>query len=157
MLIALDNGTTASIAVFKDDKAVVFQRVPVRSQQNYTKKKQKITRIDWRKLEALLTPYVGARVIMEKPVTNGFAKAVVSGARAFESTLCILERLGLDDLQVVDSKEWQREIMPGIRGRDNLKAYSEQIGIKYYPEFKKQIEKHGDADSLLMGRWALGK
>jgi len=70
VLIALDNGTTASIAVFKDDKAVVFQKVPVRSQQNYTKKKQKITRIDWRKLEALLTPYVGARVIIEKPVTN---------------------------------------------------------------------------------------
>lgn len=71
-------------------------------------------------------------------------------ARALESTLVVLDLLGLD-YRFVDSKEWQSIMLPkGIIGRDELKKSSFEVGKKLFPttKFKK------DADSLLMAQWA---
>ncbi len=90
-------------------------------------------------------------VLLERPYCNpaGFNASLLA-ARALESTLVVLDLLGLE-YRFVDSKEWQSIMLPkGIIGRDELKKASYDVGKKLFAttKFKK------DADSLLMAQWA---
>ena len=53
----------------------------------------------------------------------------------------------------VDSKEWQKVMLPkGVKGSEELKKSSLDIGNRLFPQFEEN--KHKDRDSLLMAEWA---
>lgn len=156
--ISVDNGASGSFSILDTENSiVVFDHIPITKAQNYTKKKQNISRIDHIKFESVLLPYKDrpdVLCLIERPMTNAMrVMATISGARAFESVLCITERLKLS-VEIVDSKQWQSKMLPIGLKREELKKASQDIGIRMYPQFKDKIEKHKDADSLLMAEWA---
>lgn len=160
MIIGIDNGVTGTIAILSL-KYQHFGKIKTTVGQDYTKKKQNISRVDSRWMFDLIS---GARVdagvqsnevfiLMERPLKNpGMFQASISGARAFEAELIVIERLSAG-WQCVDSKEWQRIMLPTGCEKDQLKPASRDIGIRLFPQFTDAIQKHGDADSLLMAEW----
>ena len=82
--------------------------------------------------------------------------ASVSAIRALEATLIIVELLEIPYIYV-DSKEWQRELLPkGCKG-DALKTASKDIGCRLFPQHKELIIKHKDADGILMAEYCRRK
>lgn len=156
--IGIDNGVSGSIAIIRDGTAL-FSPVPVKKEQNYTKAKGFITRIDVVALEVALRMWVGdersnVRVFLERPMVNPTRfKATTSALRALEATLICLERLHFS-LEYVDSKQWQKTLLPKDCSGPELKVASKDIGVRLFPELADAIRKHGDADSLLIAEWA---
>jgi hypothetical protein len=156
VIIGWDNGCTGSISILSKDLGICeFFETPKKTEQSYTKKKQNISRIDHTTLRDLLFPYAGnAIAIVERPLVNpGMFKATISGVRALEATLVVLEELGIA-IQYIDSKQWQQSLLPkGIKGSTELKKASRDIGCRLFPQHEKLIKKHKDADGLLIGEY----
>lgn len=155
--IGIDNGVTGSLAMV-DGAVSLFVPIPVKTEQNYTKAKASITRVDVFALEDILRVWIsgrsGVRVFLERPMVNpGRFKATTSALRALEATLVCLERLGLS-LEYVDSKQWQSVLLPKKCSGPELKTVSKDIGVRLFPSLEDAIRKHGDADSLLIAEWA---
>lgn len=151
--IGIDNGTSGSIAILDGLNDAVFLPTPTISEQSYTKAKKIITRVDSLRLMAILKPYTGAMVILERPMINpGRFAASMSAMRALEATLIVIESLGLARMYV-DSKQWQKELLPkGVTGPE-LKKASVDIGCRLFPSLAEAIRKHGDADGLLIAEY----
>lgn len=156
VVCSLDNGISGSIAILSKDLSICeFYQTPSKTEQSYTKKKQNISRIDHVALYKLLEPYKGnAIAVLERPLVNpGMFKATLSGIRALEATLIVLELLGIG-VQMEDSHKWQHAMLPkGTKGRAELKKASKDIGIRLFPQHTDMIKRHKDADSLLMGEY----
>ncbi len=152
--VGIDNGVTGSIGVV--GRGTTFALTPVRKEQSYTKKKQMISRVDVLEMQRLLLESIGDEclVILERPLVNPqMFKATMSAIRCLEATLTILESLQIP-YEYVDSKQWQKALLPqGCKGKE-LKDASRDIGIRLFPQFEEEIRKHGDADGLLMAEWA---
>lgn len=155
--IGIDNGVSGTIGVIEPNY-VTFIQTPVKSEQNYTKTKGNVTRIDGVVLMEYLNGLSSCMVLIERPMVNPKRfKATTSALRALEATLVVLEALQLP-YQYIDSKEWQRELLPkGVKGSDELKKASKDIGIRLFPKHKELIEKHGDADGLLIAEYCKRK
>jgi len=100
-------------------------------------------------------PYDRIRAFIERPYMNpkGF-KATASALRCLEATLISIERAAGLSYEYIDSKQWQKVMLPkGCKGPD-LKTTSRDIGCRLFPEHTKVIRKHKDADSLLIAEWA---
>jgi hypothetical protein len=161
--IGIDNGVTGSIGIITNDNIVYFEKTPIKKEQSYTKKKQNITRINGYFLTGLLrflspkkniTPVF---CLIERPMINpGRWKASMSAIRCLEATLIILEHLEIP-FQYIDSKEWQKEMLPSGLKKEELKKASVDIGCRLFPRFKEMIIKHKDADSLLIAEYARRK
>jgi len=167
--VGIDNGVTGSIARIAPEgadahlpegyvKRIWFAPIPVIREQSYTKAKAQITRIDFEVLRGWLGNmdiFKGdIRVFIERPFVNpkGF-KATVSALRALEATLICVEFACLA-YEYIDSRQWQKVMLPkGCKGPD-LKTASRDIGCRLFPEHAKAIRKHKDADSLLIAEWA---
>lgn len=153
--IGIDNGVSGSIGIITKDWSK-YLLTPTFSQQNYTKKKANITRIDWNALYEMLLPYsvLNTFVLLERPMVNPMRfNASTSALRSLESTLVVIERLKLAHAYL-DSKEWQKILLPqGIKGSDELKKASLDIGCRLFPQHAEMIKKHGDADGLLMAEY----
>jgi hypothetical protein len=158
--IGIDNGISGSIARIATTHCNTFQATPTKSEQDYTKKRKNITRIDHRTLHRLLKGFIGLNtrvvVLLERPMINpGRFIATTSALRAWESTLIAIERLLPRPVKiVVDSKEWQKVMLPHETSKEDLKKMSMQVGCRLFPELSDAIKKHKDADSLLMAEWA---
>ena len=131
--------------------------MPTKTQQDYTKKKKIITRVDLEKLEIILTMVTlegECRAIIERPMVNPkMFKATGSALRALESVLIACEHLVIP-IEFIDSKQWQRVMLPnGTKGTPELKKASRDIGIRMFPQFKNLILKQKDADGLLIAEW----
>lgn len=156
LYIGIDNGVSGTIGIVSNDPE--FQPVniitPVFPQQNYTKTKANINRINTPALEGLLMPYKDdSFILIERPMVNpGRFKATTSALRALEATLIVIERLGIP-FQYIDSKEWQKAMLPsGLKGPE-LKTASVDIGCRLFPQFKQTIVSHKDADGLLIAEY----
>ena len=152
--IGIDNGVTGSIGIVDNKGVSSFHLTPVFKTLNYQKKAKNLNRVDTRVLNKLLKiPRGNFRVLalIERPMVNpGRFQASLSAIRALESTLIILERRGIP-YQFVDSKEWQKVMLPaGIKGADKLKKASLDVGKRLFPQFK--FKK--DADGILIAEWA---
>lgn len=164
----IDNGTSGSIGVIRSQDAGMFF-MPVKNELSYTKEVRRINRVDWRKLRDLLPSYIPAlnerngavvKVFIERPFVNPMMfRASLSAVRALEATLIVLEAYKLP-IQYVDSKQWQKVMLPsGLKGASALKKASHDIGCRLFPSMSGCIDKHGDADGLLMaeaarrGKW----
>lgn len=159
--IGIDNGTTGTVGWVGDGIHPTIIESPRIVQQAYTKKSKNVTRIDHVRMSELFRELVGdgdasdVMVVMERPFTNSkFPSAVVSAARTFEVTQVLVEQAHLPHM-FVDSRDWQKVMLPtGIKGSDNLKRASKDIGLRLFPDQEKVIRKHKDADALLIAEWA---
>lgn len=156
--IGIDNGVTGTIGVITDDKAAIYP-MPTFEQYNYTKVKQKIKRIDVKKLKELLLNYIGdnpERVIVgiERPMVNPARfKATTSALRALEATLIVLEELCLPYV-FIDSKQWQKVLLPKkLKGSSELKKASLQVAAQLYPKLRSMLLDCPDGDGLLIAEY----
>lgn len=163
--VGVDNGISGTIGVVYTDEtpALVFN-TPIKKEQSYTKKVQRISRVDYPKLVDLLSDIdhtVGAVgevcVVIERPATNKFAKTLMSSHRALEATIIAVEQFGFKYIYITSS-DWQKDMLPaaaeGISG-ERLKSSSGFAGCGLFPHLSHQIIKHGDADGLLIAFWAM--
>lgn len=154
LFIGIDNGVSGSIG-WTDGIVNGQIKTPVFKQQNYTKVKGNISRIDhcflmnW--LKDLTKDYSAIFIVIERPMVNpGRFKATISAIRALESAQLILELLSLP-YQFVDSKEWQKDMLQkGIKGGPELKKAGIQVAGRLFPN----IVCKPDADGILMAEWA---
>lgn len=156
--IGIDNGITGSIGII-NDHGCFFRETPIKKEQNYTKAKQNISRIDIVKLNDLFQDYVfnlsqKMFCLVERPMVNPTRfKATTSALRSLEAVLIFLE-INKVPFQYIDSKEWQRKILPsGVKGSDELKKASFDIGRRMFPQCNETIEKHKDADGILIAEY----
>lgn len=150
----IDNGVSGTIGILTPSGSV-FTETPAKKELNYTKNKSLITRIDSVGLKCLLEKYSDkCFFLIERPMVNPkMFKATISAVRALEATLNVIEILGIP-YQYIDSKEWQKNILPsGIKGRDELKLASMNIGYRLFPEHHELITKNKDADGLLIAEY----
>jgi hypothetical protein len=154
--VGIDNGSSGTIAILSD-RLIHFGKVPTKKEFSYTKKKQKVTRIDTKELKWLVQSKIEdeeVKVIIERPLVNpGMFKATVSGVRALEAVLIVVEELGYP-VSYIDSKEWQKELLPGSKGKQ-LKKDSLLVGNELFPEI--QDFKHPDRDGLLIAVYSKQK
>lgn len=157
--IGIDNGTTGTIAWIRQTTSGI-EETPIITEQSYTKAKNIISRIDHVQLRIDLRKAIGDSspseciVVIERPMINPMRfKASISAARSLEATLCVVEDLGLPHMYA-DSRDWQKKMLPqGCKG-DDLKTASRDIGCRLFPHCAGIINKHKDADALLIAEWA---
>jgi hypothetical protein len=157
LFIGFDNGVTSNgIGVIPFMGEAKLYKLPVKKELSYTKDAKNITRVDCEALIMLLnsiTAEFGATqtyVAMERPMVNSTRfNASLSAIRALEATLIALESVKWP-YEYIDSKEWQKKMLPeGIKGSDELKKASLDIGKRLFP--KLNIKK--DADGLLIAEY----
>lgn len=152
IIIGIDNGTSGSIGILEENEKARFYQIPKREEQDYTKKKKFITRLDGEIFKELLSlkGYIFS-VVMERPLVNPkMFKATETALRCFEAELVIIEDLKLPHC-FIDSKEWQRKILPqGLKGSKELKKASQDVGLRLFPYLENEIRKQKDADGLLI-------
>jgi hypothetical protein len=154
--IGVDNGVTGTIGIIHDGSSGI-RPMPVKTEQSYTKARQQVTRVDWPAFIAILDQFKGLEclVLIERPMVNpGRFKASASALRCLEAVLIAVETRDLPR-QYVDSREWQREMLPKGTTSENLKRVSLDIGKRLFPGCDWKGLK--DADSLLMAEWARRK
>lgn len=157
--IGIDNGTSGAIACLEPDgKVAFFGPMPSKSEQDYTKAKKTITRVNVTALEGVLFSLKAggdARVLLERPmVMPARFMQSLSAVRALEATLIALEACLLQ-VQIVDSRKWQEPFLPsGTKGSADLKKASREIGSRLWPEWTAAIVKQGDADALFIAEYA---
>ena len=156
--IGIDNGTTGTIGIVGNGIEPQLHHTPVKKEQDYTKAKKQVTRLDCIGLKSILDQFNHNEicVVMERPMINPTRwTASMSAIRCLEATLIILEMLGISH-QFIDSKEWQREMLPkGIKGSDEQKKASLDIGNRLFPQFADFKQK--DRDGILIAEYARRK
>ena len=163
--IGIDNGVSGTVGIIdKDNEKSFYYKTPTKTQNSYTKKKSNVTRIDHEKfVEKLIecmdkyeSPVI-AFVLMERPMVNpGRFKPTISALMAYESVLIALEGLRLP-YEIIDSRKWQKEFLPLDAKGPELKKASLDVGKRLFPQHVETIEKHKDADGLLIAEYARRK
>jgi hypothetical protein len=152
--IGIDNGVSGSIGTIRDtDNTVLFSRTPVSKRLDYTKKKSWCNRIEIGSLTEMLRWGLDTNVatcIIERPMVNPMRWiATKSALRALEATLIVLEDLEIP-YRFIDSKEWQKALLPsGLKGPE-LKLAAVEVAKRLYPT----IDCGKDADGLLIAHYA---
>lgn len=157
--IGIDNGVTGAIAYVNDDVYGMIS-TPTFEQLNYTKIKSKTRRLDVNAFEKYILELIerfgknNLNIILERPMVNpGRFKATISAVRCLEATLIVLEKLKLS-YRYIDSKEWQKVMLPGRLKATELKWASQNRGCVLFPDYQDMINVRKDADALLMAEYA---
>lgn len=165
LYLGIDNGASGSIGVLYGEQPPMYLIPPTKEVQDYTKKANRITRIDQPALESMLmellfrwreVPEAGSvMAVLERPFVNPMAfKTTGRALRSFEAVLITLERLNVPH-QFTDSRAWQKEFLPeGLKGAPKLKKASLEVGLRLFPTLSAEIKKQKDADGLLIAEWA---
>lgn len=151
--LGIDNGVSGSIGIITSENEVFYYKTPIKKCLNYTKAKKWINRIDYPALKEVLSKYSDTDifVFIERPMINPtrFA-ASVSAIRAFEASIILLEELSIG-YEVIDSKKWQKELLPsGLVGIE-LKTASLQVVTKLFPRI--ELKGFKDGDGLLIAEY----
>ena len=187
IIFGLDNGATGTVSCLipydQNNIKIYFEKTFSHVDLDYQKDINYIARIDWEKLKDWFnkiikkarTNYIRKynkedikiSVILERPMINADRfKQSKNAARAFESTLMVLEMLELEkNYIIIDSKKWQHYFFGKNTVLIDLKEASKNKGIEYLTNLNEKryknelntIKQHGDADSLLICRWAFEK
>lgn len=157
LYIGIDNGVTNNgIGVVNQKGEAKLYKLPIKKELSYTKEAKHISRIDYPELMSLFGSIVGdfndhrVKVGLERPMVNSTRfNASLSAIRALEATLIALEESQWA-YEYIDSKEWQKVLLPkGLKGSDELKAASLDVGKRMFPELN--LKK--DADGLLIAEY----
>ena len=152
--IGIDNGVTGSIGIIPPSGVgTTYHLTPTFSVQNYNKDKKNVTRIDVKKLTTILKEVENPFAVLERPMVNPRRfNATASALRALEALLICLEACDIPYM-FIDSKQWQKVLLPkGIKGAEEQKKASLDIGGRLFPQFKSKYK--GDADGILIAEWA---
>lgn len=161
LYLGIDNGVSGSIGILDETGSVVrFNLTPVREELNYQKDKKKVTRLDFpgflQFLQGLRNEFPDhtIRAVLETPFVNpGNFVATATSLRCFEATIIALEQAGISR-QYITSGDWQKKLLPGVKGRVDLKKASRDVGTRMFPQFGDAIKKQKDADGLLITEYA---
>ena len=89
---------------------------------------------------------------MERALVNPSRFASTASAlRCHEAELIMIEVMGIRHM-FVDSKEWQKELLPKGCSGEELKKASLDIGNRLFPQFDNI--KHPDRDGILIAEYA---
>jgi len=152
--IGIDNGVTGAITILLDDNNIILhEKTPVTKCLNYTKKKAFVNRVNFREFKKLLkNAGNNTFCFIERPMVNpGRFNASVSAIRCLEATMIILEELEIP-YQFIDSKEWQKELLPSGLVKDELKQAAGTVAKRLFPK-----QKVVNADSILIAEYCLRK
>ena len=153
--IGIDNGSTGSIGILDGDLSTMHL-TPTKVELNYQKTSPKtIARIDGFNLEEILSHYSDHphRIGLERPMVNPMHfHATCSAVRSHEATLITFEKLNMS-FEYIDSKSWQKMLLPAVKGSRELKKASVQVGIRLFPHLEDIINKRGDADGILIAEY----
>ena len=150
--IGIDNGVSGAITVLDDSNTVLLHiNTPVKRCLNYTKKKAFMNRVDFPKLKAVLEcvgddPFC----MIERPMVNPTRfNATISAIRCLEATEILLEELQIP-YEFIDSKAWQKALLPAGLVKEELKIAADSVGKRLFPRIKIV-----NADSLLIAEYCL--
>ena len=153
-----DNGVSGSIGFVGDNIIPKLCHTPVKKEQDYTKCKKKISRLDYHKFMKLFSEYNknDITLLLERPLVNSTRfNATASALRCHEAELIMIYVMGIKYM-FIDSKEWQKELLPkGIKGSEEQKKSSKDIGNRLFPQFSDF--KHPDRDGILIAEYARRK
>lgn len=174
LVIGIDNGTTGTMCSWIIQKGICdFIQTPSYRTLNYQKDINYIDRLQHKKFKEWLNlqikntkrvykSEIKVIIILQRPMVNPqrFESSLLA-VRAFESTLVILQQLNLNYI-VIDSKQWQHYFFGKETAFINLKYESLKKGLNIINEenvnyLKEIIIKHGDADALLITKFAIEK
>jgi len=170
LFVGIDNGVSGSIGIITPDGSNSwFFKTPVKKEQDYTKKKKNVSRLevtgfitifeevgisesDWSEGKLLFPKFIAG---LERPMVNPKRwSASLSAMRCWEAQQIAMETLGCFRREPIDSKEWQRVLLPkGIKGAPLLKKASLDIGLRLFPEHTDRIIKQKDADGILIAEF----
>lgn len=156
IILGIDNGSSGSVGVRGDGFSQYIQ-VPTVEENDYVKEQRKITRLDVQMFDEFITgfgPGSNLYAYIERPLINPtmFIRSI-HAARFFESTLCMLERKGIE-WEVIDSRIWNRSIFSRkVDGEAALKQESFNVGLQLFPHLASTIIKQNDADGLLIAEY----
>jgi len=157
--IGIDNGVTGSIGciTLEDSLLNAIQiKTPVKKVMNYTKSvKRMVSRIEYKDLKKNLALMIkdADRIIcrLERPMINNTRfHQTVSAARSHEATEICLEELEIP-FDYIDSKKWQREMLPKGVEKEELKIASLTLGKRLYPNAN--VHNCKDMDGLLIAEY----
>jgi hypothetical protein len=152
--IGIDNGVSGAITIISNDNEIILHaKTPVKNCLNYTKKKAFMNRVDFPKFKVLLEQAGKDTFCMiERPMLNPTRfNASISALRCLEATTILLEELQIP-YQFLDSKEWQKELLPSGLVKDELKVAADQVAQRLFPK-----QKIVNADSVLIAEYCLRK
>lgn len=152
IFLGIDNGVSGSVGII--GATAEYVKTPVIRVLNYTKTKQWLHRVDAKKLHNLLNIKFENDVLclIERPMINpGRWRSTMSAMRAMEATLIVLDMLRIPYL-FIDSKEWQKKLLPKGLEKGELKEASLQVGKRLFPKIN--FKGHTDADGLLIAEYA---
>ena len=150
----VDNGVSGTIGFVGDSIEPMIFHTPIIKEQDYTKCKKIISRLDYSKFMELFDSYNKNDIIVvqERPLINPARfKASISASRCHEAELIMIEVMGIRHM-FVDSKEWQKELLPKGCSGEELKKASLDIGNRLFPQFDNI--KHPDRDGILIAEYA---
>lgn len=159
--IGIDNGVTGSIGIIVTNDLVPieaeFMLTPTIKMQDYTKTKKNITRLDFSKMVNILAKHNPKEsiIVIERPMVNPTRfKATTSALRCLEATLNAIDITG-HSYMFIDSKEWQKALLPhGVKGHD-LKYVSLQIGMRLFSSVYNELGfKPKDMDGILIAEYS---
>lgn len=157
--IGIDNGVSGSVGWVYDDGTFGYRPTPVFKVYDYVKSGRQINRIDTGILNNLLLDLTDegeaqTRIFLERPMVNPKRfQASASALRALEASLIVIEEIGLP-FEYIDSKAWQKKMLPDVKGAAQLKKASSEVGLRLFPSLQEQIRKQKDADGILIAEWA---
>lgn len=150
----VDNGVTGAITILnKNGDVLLHKKTPVTKCLNYTKKKAFVNLVNPILLKQYLQSAGEVKFCMiERPMINPTRfTATISAVRCLEATESMLKQLQIP-YQFIDSKEWQKALLPsGLKG-DELKLAAADVAKRLYPRLKVE-----NADSLLIALHCLNK
>jgi len=150
VFIGIDNGVSGAITILSENGIVLRHiKTPVKNCLNYTKKKAFHNRVNFKVLyDNLQDMRNHSFCLIERPMVNPMRwVASVSAIRCLEATEILLEELQIP-YQFIDSKEWQKVLLPsGLKG-DQLKKASADVAKRLFP--KLEIV---NSDSLLIAEY----
>ena len=152
--VGIDNGISGTIGIVGNDIESVFVKTPTKYEQDYTKAKKLITRLDYSKFMELFSSYNknDICVCLERPLVNPTRfKSSTSALRCHEAELIMIEILGMKHI-FLDSKDWQKVMLPKGCSGEELKKASLDIGNRLFPQFADV--KHPDRDGILIAEYA---
>ena len=152
--IGIDNGTSGTIGIILPDGTPQIYHTPVKKEQDYTKNKKLISRLNVLSFRSLFLLHDKDDMVfvLERPLINSrFFNTTVIAARCFESELSQIELIGSRHY-FIDSKEWQSALLPkGYHGA-GLKKASLDIGNRLFPQLSDF--RHPDRDGILIAEYA---
>lgn len=175
VIIGIDNGSTGTLCSWIINNQIEFIETPAKTELNYQKEINYIDRLDhgfltnWlkniiKRAKKIYKDELKVIIILERPMVNPQRfDASLNAIRVFEAMLVIIQQLNLNYI-VIDSKQWQHYYFGKDTQFIDLKIESLKKGIEIINalHIKNEIitdliKKHGDADALLITKFAIDK